>query len=81
MTEVGNKTGAPICKDFGVRGNGFTGKVRWVQIDVGSDAHDHLLPRALVHTVGEGNSSSPFTVIHILNTTRLWNVKAARGLR
>jgi arylsulfatase len=43
VTEVGNKTGAPICKDFGVRGNEFTGKVRWVQIDVGSDSHDHLL--------------------------------------
>jgi arylsulfatase len=43
VTEVGNKTGAPICKDFGVRGNDFTGKVRWVQIDVGSDSHDHLI--------------------------------------
>jgi arylsulfatase len=43
VTEVGNKTGAPIYKDFGVRGNEFTGKVRWAQIDVGSDSHDHLL--------------------------------------
>jgi len=43
VTEVGNKTGAPICKDFGVFRNEFTGKVRWVQIDVGSDSHDHLL--------------------------------------
>ena len=43
VTEVGNKTGAPICKDFGVFRNEFTGKVRWVQIDAGSDSHDHLL--------------------------------------
>ena len=43
VTEVGNKMGAPIYKDFGVRGNHFTGKVRWVQIDVGSDSHDHLI--------------------------------------
>ncbi len=43
VTEVGTKMGAPIYKDFGVRGNHFTGKVRWVQIDVGSDSHDHLI--------------------------------------
>ena len=43
VTEVGNKTGAPICKDFEISGNEFTGKVRWVQIDVGSDSQEHLL--------------------------------------
>jgi arylsulfatase len=43
VLEVGYKTGAPICKDLGLSGNEFSGKVRWVQINVGSDSHDHLL--------------------------------------
>lgn len=40
---VGNKTGAPISKDFGVRNNNFTGKVNWVNIELGEDTHDHLI--------------------------------------
>lgn len=32
---VGDKTGAPISKDFNVSRNKFTGKVNWINIDVG----------------------------------------------
>jgi arylsulfatase A-like enzyme len=31
---VGNKTGGPICSDFRVSGNRFSGRVNWVQIDL-----------------------------------------------
>jgi arylsulfatase A-like enzyme len=40
---VGDKTGAPISKDFNKSRNEFTGKVNWVNIDVGEDNQDHLI--------------------------------------
>jgi arylsulfatase len=40
---VGDKTGAPISKDFKVSRNEFTGKVNWVNIDAGEDSQDHLI--------------------------------------
>jgi arylsulfatase A-like enzyme len=40
---VGDKTGAPISKDFNKSRNEFTGKVNWVNIDVGEDSQDHLI--------------------------------------
>ena len=40
---VGDKTVAPISKDFGVKDNKFTGKVNWANIELGEDTHDHLI--------------------------------------
>ncbi|MDD1725465.1 MAG: arylsulfatase, partial [Euryarchaeota archaeon] len=40
---VGNKTGAPISKDFGRKNNSFTGKVNWANIEVGEDTQEHLI--------------------------------------
>jgi arylsulfatase len=40
---VGDKTGAPIFKDFNKSRNKFTGKVNWVTIDGGEDSEDHLI--------------------------------------
>ena len=40
---VGDKTGAPISKDFNKSRNEFTGKVNWVNIDVGEESEDHLI--------------------------------------
>ena len=39
---VGDKTGAPIYRDFNKSRNKFTGKVNWVNIDGGEDSEDHL---------------------------------------
>jgi arylsulfatase len=42
-TDVGCDTGTPVSDDYPARGNEFTGRVRWVQIDVGEASADHLV--------------------------------------
>jgi arylsulfatase A-like enzyme len=39
-TEVGCDGGEPVSPDYGPRGNAFSGKVNWVQIDVDAAAKD-----------------------------------------
>jgi arylsulfatase A-like enzyme len=41
--DVGADTGSPASPDYGASGNKFTGEIKWVQIDVGDDGHDHLI--------------------------------------
>ncbi len=41
--DVGADTGSPASPDYGASGNKFTGEIKWVQIDVGQDGHDHLI--------------------------------------
>ena len=43
--DVGCDVGQPVSEDYGPRGNAFTGKVNWVQIDVDAAAKDvdHLI--------------------------------------
>jgi len=41
--DVGKETGSPVTSDYGRLGNEFSGKVRWVQIDLGVDDADHLI--------------------------------------
>ena len=41
--DVGTDTGSPASPDYGASGNKFTGEIRWVQIDIGDDGHDHLI--------------------------------------
>lgn len=40
---VGNKLGAPVCSDFSKVQNRFTGKVNWVEINLGLDEFNHLI--------------------------------------
>jgi arylsulfatase A-like enzyme len=40
---VGRDEGSPVSPDYGSRGNGFTGTVNWVQIDLEKGDHDHLI--------------------------------------
>jgi hypothetical protein len=44
-TDVGSDTGTPVSDDYGRKDSAFTGRVRWVQIDLGEDAEDadHLI--------------------------------------
>ncbi|MGD9890511.1 MAG: arylsulfatase [Dehalococcoidia bacterium] len=39
-TDVGNDTGTPVSDDYGPKTSKFTGRVKWVQIDLGDDAAD-----------------------------------------
>jgi arylsulfatase A-like enzyme len=41
--DVGADTGSPASPDYGASGNRFTGEIKWVQIDIGDDGHDHLI--------------------------------------
>ena len=40
---VGKDEGSPVSPDYSPRGNGFSGNVNWVQVDLGEDDQDHLI--------------------------------------
>ncbi|MFE4465432.1 arylsulfatase [Oerskovia sp. NPDC056781] len=42
-TDVGYESGTPVSPDYTPRTSRFTGKIRWVQIDLGDDDHDHFI--------------------------------------
>jgi hypothetical protein len=42
-TDIGHESGTPVSFDYTTRTSRFTGKIRWVQIDLGDDDHDHLI--------------------------------------
>jgi hypothetical protein len=44
-TDLGTDSATPVTDDFGSQGKAFTGRVEWVQIDLGDDAEDsdHLI--------------------------------------
>jgi arylsulfatase A-like enzyme len=44
-TDVGSDTATPVSDDYNPRTSAFTGRIRWVQIDLGEDAEDadHLV--------------------------------------
>jgi arylsulfatase A-like enzyme len=39
-TDVGSDSATPVSDDYGPKDSAFTGRVRWVQIDLGDDAED-----------------------------------------
>ncbi len=41
--DVGQEFGSPVSPDYGPRDNVFAGEVRWVQIDLEGEDHDHLI--------------------------------------
>jgi arylsulfatase len=41
--DVGKETGSPTSPDYGPKDNEFSGQVNWVQIDLETDDHDHLI--------------------------------------
>jgi arylsulfatase len=42
-TDIGYESGTAVTPDYTTRGSRFTGKINWVQIDLGSDDHDHFI--------------------------------------
>jgi arylsulfatase len=42
-TDIGNETGTTVSPDYTAQDSRFTGKINWVQIDLGTDDHDHLI--------------------------------------
>ena len=42
-TDIGYESGTPVSPDYTAHSSKFTGKIHWVQLDVGKDNHDHLI--------------------------------------
>ena len=42
-TDIGNESGTTVTPDYTARTSRFTGKISWVQIDLGDDDHDHFI--------------------------------------
>ena len=42
-TDIGYESGTTVSPDYTAHGSRFTGKIGWVQIDLGSDDHDHFI--------------------------------------
>jgi arylsulfatase A-like enzyme len=42
-TDIGYESGTPVSPDYTTHSSKFTGKIHWVQLDVGKDDHDHMI--------------------------------------
>ena len=42
-TDIGYESGTTVTPDYTAKDSRFTGKIKWVQIDLGSDDHDHFI--------------------------------------
>ena len=42
-TDIGYESGTTVSPDYTPRGSRFTGKIHWVQIDLGDDDNDHFI--------------------------------------
>ena len=40
---IGYESGTTVTPDYDSRNSRFTGKINWVQIDLGGDDHDHFI--------------------------------------
>lgn len=41
--DIGHESGTNVTPDYTTQESEFTGKIKWVQIDLGADSHDHLI--------------------------------------
>jgi hypothetical protein len=42
-TDIGYESGTPVTPDYASADSKFTGRIHWVQLDVGVDDHDHCI--------------------------------------
>jgi arylsulfatase len=42
-TDIGYESGTTVTSDYTTRDSRFTGKINWVQLDLGKDDHDHFI--------------------------------------
>ena len=42
-TDIGYESGTSVSSGYDARTSRFTGKIHWVQLDVGTDDHDHFI--------------------------------------
>ena len=41
--DVGKGTGSAVSPDYDAKDNAFNGEVKWVEIDLEKDSHDHMI--------------------------------------
>jgi arylsulfatase len=41
--DIGNETGSTVSPDYTAETSKFNGIINWVQLDAGTDDHDHLI--------------------------------------
>ena len=42
-TDIGYESGTTVSPDYTAHGSRFSGRINWVQLDVGTDDHDHFI--------------------------------------
>ena len=42
-TDIGYESGTSVTADYDPKTNRFSGRIKWVQIDLGDDNHDHFI--------------------------------------
>ena len=42
-TDIGYESGTTVTPDYAIKDNRFSGKIHWVQLDLGLDDHDHFI--------------------------------------
>ncbi len=42
-TDIGYESGTTVSPDYSVTSSRFTGRIHWVQLDLGADDHDHFI--------------------------------------
>ena len=42
-TDIGYESGTTVTPDYTAQTSRFTGRINWVQVDVGDDDHDHFI--------------------------------------
>ena len=42
-TDIGYESGTTVTPDYDAPRSRFTGRIHWVQLDVGTDDHDHFI--------------------------------------
>jgi hypothetical protein len=42
-TDIGYESGTTVSPDYTAHTSRFTGKIAWVQLDLGDDDHDHFI--------------------------------------
>ena len=50
-TDVGRDTGSSVCDDYPINDNAFTGTIKWIRLDVGTDDHGHLIEPRQLHNL------------------------------
>jgi arylsulfatase len=45
-TDIGHESGTPVTADYTPATSKFTGRINWVQLDLGTDDHDHFIDPA-----------------------------------